>query len=140
MLRGLPSGCCSALGSTGPWAGFSLISCWACSNCSCGSAIASNMTSSVAGSTWRHIIRGKKKYNKHLTSKVHKIPRINWGCRLNSGNTGQTGILERSYQSLERHEATGQTGIANQSDWLPEPRPAWATAGGEALCSRRRRS
>ena len=45
----MPSGCCSVLVSSGPWAGSSRNSNGACSVCSCGSAITS-YTSSVADS------------------------------------------------------------------------------------------
>src|SRR6185369_13854718 len=55
MHRGLPSCCCSELESDGPWAGFSRLSSWACSGCSCGAAITSNTTSSTADATRMHM-------------------------------------------------------------------------------------
>ena len=55
MLRGLPSGCCSELGSDGPWAGCSHLSSWACVGCSCGAAITSNTAPSAADATRMHM-------------------------------------------------------------------------------------
>jgi len=69
MHRGLPAGCCSELGSTGPWAGSSRNACGAGSVCSCGSAITSYTTSSVADSICMHM--------KQWVTVMHMIQRVN---------------------------------------------------------------